>query len=303
MVMTVKIVETCAQDVLGWPPNRKWESKDKDERIRSFFGASSVVLVDLWNRLKTQDLDTGATLKHLLWSLVFLKVYASSEVLCAIVGWPNRKTFAKWVWYFVERIAELKDDLIRLEDRFNGLGDVATTNVFISVDGTDCPVFEPQPFSRSMFSQKFNGPGLKYEVAVCLKTGLMVWTNGPFEGSTSDGTIFQQSLSGRLFDDEGVEVDRGYKGDDKMKPPHMGGTSEKRKMKSNARAQQEAMNGRLKQFNVLAAHFRHMSGGKETMMARHGHCFDAVAVITHLKLTVGGESIFEAGLDYDVNYF
>ena len=179
---------------------------------------------------------------------------------------------------------------------------MAYTNCFISVDGTDCPVFEPWPFSKDMFSHKFNGPGLKYEVAVCLKTGEIVWTSGPFVGSKNDGAIFREGLSRLLHDEEAVEVDNGYGGDNKMKTPRVGIDSKERKTKSIARAQHEAVNGRLKQFNVLTCHFRHTKPNKREMMKKHGLCFDAVAVITQLKLT-SGERIFEDGLEYDVNYF
>ena len=69
------------------------------------------------------------------------------------------KTFTKWAYYFVERISELKDDVIKLEERFEGYNDgVADTNCFISVDGTNCPVFEPYPFSKSIYLHKLNGP-------------------------------------------------------------------------------------------------------------------------------------------------
>ena len=67
-------------------------------------------------------------------------------------------------------------------------------------------------------------------------------------------------------------------------------------MKSNARAQQEALNSRLKQFNVLTTHFRHTKPNRETMMERHGQCFDAVAVITQLKFLLGA-TVFADGLD------
>ena len=70
----------------------------------------------------------------------------------------------------------------------------------MSVDGTDCPVFEPWPFSKKMYSHKLNGPGVKYEVGVCLMTGRIVWTNGPFVGSKHDGNIFRNGLSQLLND-------------------------------------------------------------------------------------------------------
>ena len=214
---------------------------------------------------------------------------------CSIVG------FAKWAWLFVKRISDLSNEVIHLEDRFEGLDGVAVTNCFISVDGTDCPVLEPYPYDRTMYSKKFNGPGVKYEVAVCIKTGKIVWINGPFIASKHDNNIFREGLRNHLFDDEAVECDRGYGEDDILKAPQVGSDSNERKMKSNPRAQHEAVNGRLKQFKVLDSHFRHMKPDKAGMMEKHGACFFAVAVITQLKI-MGGEKIFNE-LEYDVNYF
>ena len=305
-MITKESIELVAKDSLRWPEGRKWKTKDKDRRFRACFGAPSNIVAALWNLIVARgNIDeSGAHPKHLLWALVHLKTYSTIEIHCSIVGWPSAKTFAKWSWYFVERLSELKDDVISLDNRFDGIdGGVAYTNCFMSVDGTDCPVFEPWPFSKTMYSHKLNGPGVKYEVGVCLMTGRIVWTNGPFVGSKHDGTIFRNGLSPLLHDDEGVECDRGYGGDDKMKTPSMGFDSKQRKMKSNARAQHEAVNGRLKQFNVLTTHFRHMKPDREGMMRKHGMCFNAVAVITQMKFTLGGEKIFNEGLEYDVNYF
>ena len=150
----------------------------------------------------------------------------------------------------------------------------------MSVDGTDCPVFEPYPFSSKMYSHKVNGPAVKYEVGVCLKTGHIVWINGPFVGSTNDGTIFRNGLSPILCIDEAVEVDRGYSGDDKMKVPNMGMTSKQRKMKSNARAQHEAVNGRLKNWNSLGHRFRHN-------LQKHHIVFRSILVLEQIKLNHG----------------
>ena len=304
MNVNEEAIDRVAKETLGWPESRRWHTKDKETRFRSCFGAPSEVISSLWNKIVAQgEIESGGQPKHLLWALVFLKVYSTEEIHCSIVGWPSRKTFLKWSWYFVERISALKDELIRLDDRFDGLNCVAFTNCFISVDGTDCPVFEPAPFNKKMYSHKFHGPAVKYEVAICIKTGLIVWINGPFMGGKHDTTIFKEGLSTLLADDEVVEVDSGYIGDNKLMNPQMGFSSRERKMKSNARAQHKAVNGCFKQFNALTTHFRHMKPNRETMMRKHGFCFNAVAVITQLKLTIGNESIFSEGLVYDVNYF
>ena len=67
---------------------------------------------------------------------------------------------------------------IRLENRFrNDSGKTCK----MTVDGVDCPIQEPIPFDPQWFSHKFRGPGLKYEIAVCIQTGDIVWANGPFK--------------------------------------------------------------------------------------------------------------------------
>lgn len=62
----------------------------------------------------------------------------------------------------------------------------------ISVDGTDFKICEPMPFDTKWYSYKFNGAGLRYEVNICIDTGLIVWLHGPFKyGQFNDLRIFQ----------------------------------------------------------------------------------------------------------------
>jgi hypothetical protein len=69
--------------------------------------------------------DPNAERKHLLWALVFLKVYATEEIHCAIAGWPNADTFRKYSWYFVRKISELEDvEVIVWHSRFDGQPDL-----------------------------------------------------------------------------------------------------------------------------------------------------------------------------------
>ena len=318
MIATEQVIDAVAQEMLQWPVSRRWNSKDKDSRIRSFFGAPLHLIAEIWNRIWTKLseeeknglIEDNVHYRYLLYALLMMKVYAPVEVLCSMVGWPSTKTFRKWSWYFTKKIAGLKSDVIKLRNRFGGYrpGDTVRTNVFTSVDGVDCPINEPWPFDPAWFSHKINGPALKYEVAVCIKTGFIVWINGPFKASIGDSTIFREGLSHQLAVDEKVEADSGYNIKDECRAqrqlvmPGAGVTTHDRKAKSIARSRNERVNGRLKQFNVLASFFRH-SKPRELMTEKHKFCFYSIAVITQLKMEQG-EAItdYQEG-EYDVSYF
>ena len=268
-----------------------------DKAFRSFFGAPIQLIHVLWNRIVAQaPLKANAHPKHLLWALMFLKVYAVGPVLRALCGWPSEGNHREWVWYFVGRIDDLRPDIIRLDNRFHGYD--GTSHCLLSVDGVDCMINEPWPFDQKWFSQKFNGPGVKYEIGVCIKTGYIVWMNGPFEASASDGTICINGLLQELADDEGVEVDAGYRGHDKFKRPETATSREGRKMKSVVRARHENVNSRLKIFDILNIPFRHLNP-RTRMMEKHGKCFGAVVVVTQLKFE-NGESLYE--VPYELSY-
>ena len=51
--------------------------------------------------------------KHLLWSLLFLKIYGVEEVHAARVG-CDEKTFRKWAWLYAEAVAKLDRKFVRV---------------------------------------------------------------------------------------------------------------------------------------------------------------------------------------------
>jgi hypothetical protein len=186
--------------------------------FRSLFGTSPDICAKLWTMLSPQTnkkIDYLARPKHLLWGLMLLKIYATEPVLSSLAGGCDVQTFRKWAWQFVRAIAQLEDEVVRnchsastkflhvsyttsrlclqivWENRFKR---PTTNDCLVSVDGTDCPTQEPTPFSPVNYSYKFNGPGLRYEVALCILTGDIVWVNGPFEpGKYSDLAIFRMA--------------------------------------------------------------------------------------------------------------
>lgn len=88
----------------SWTPTNKG-------RFSSHYGVSPFIISEMWKVISTDHnsnpLPPAAKYAHLLWSLLFLKVYATENVLAGIVG-VDEKTFRKWSWLFVQRIAKLK---------------------------------------------------------------------------------------------------------------------------------------------------------------------------------------------------
>ena len=76
----------------------------------SLFGITPTTCVDLWRRMMIPA-DSTVTPRHVLWGLLFLKVYASETVLCAIAK-TTKKTFRYWIWMVIPRIAGLYPYLV-----------------------------------------------------------------------------------------------------------------------------------------------------------------------------------------------
>jgi hypothetical protein len=172
MIITEEVLLEVAAKVLDYPASRRWKESTDRTKFPKFFGCSIEVATNLWNRIES-TLKQRSLPKHLLlWTLSFLKTYGTEEVNCRLMGWPDPKTYREWVWYMLEQICRIKDDVINLDNRFAGtdFNNPPKMNCYISVDGTDCPINEPWPFRPIWYSQKFNGPAVKYEVGVCIQT-------------------------------------------------------------------------------------------------------------------------------------
>ena len=61
----------------------------------------------LWAKIRQQDLAPRAKSEHLLWALLWLKLYAAEEVLSKLVG-VDEDTYRERVFEMVQTIAKLK---------------------------------------------------------------------------------------------------------------------------------------------------------------------------------------------------
>ena len=87
---------------------RVQEHTTLDHEFRALFGVSPTVCVDMWQR---SNMGEYLEPKHLLWGLLFLKVYTTETPLCALVG-VTRKTYRKWVWEAVRRMSEVYPQVV-----------------------------------------------------------------------------------------------------------------------------------------------------------------------------------------------
>ena len=124
----------------------------------------------------------------------------------------------------------------------------------ISVDGTDLRI--PQQGSAQKgntfsFHKNKGKSALRYELAVDIKTGYLVWINGPFPaGAFPDVTIFRSCLANKLGEDKQVEADDGYIGEAPHKVKYPGSVSnlkENELMQACNCMRQETINMRIKQ--------------------------------------------------------
>ena len=87
----------------------------------------------------------------------------------------------------------------------------------VTVDGTDflCePEYDGEP-RKSWISFKFRKPAVRYDVAISILNGDIVWLNGPYKaGSFADLSIFRRGLKQQLLEDgERAVADDGYRGE------------------------------------------------------------------------------------------
>ena len=167
---------------------------------------------------------------------------------------------------------------IKWENRFHGYHG---RSCLVTVDGTDFLICEPKPFAMDFYSHKFAKAGLRYEVGVCIQTGLIVWINGPFAvGKYNNITIFRSKMIYKLLDWEMVEVDQGYVGQPmKICMKYGLGVSENQfEAKARARARGDMINGRFKNFCILMDRYKHK-------ISMHSYVFHAVAVLMQISLT------------------
>lgn len=288
-------------------------SATEDRQFREFFGCGPAVTVKLWSLLMLHAMVPGSNVPHMLWALMFMKMYSKETTLCALAGGIDAKTLREWTWPLISAIASLAPYVVStgaVINRFKLYINVLTLCLFLCgqivwenrlkgdtgndcMTSVDCTDFRIPQYGRDFYSYKFNKSGLRYEVALCIKTGDIVWVNGPFApGLYNDWQIFQEALQSHLGECERVEADDGYVGGAPQHvkcPKSFANPKETEEMQKRVRARHETVNKRFKQWGILEQQFRND-------LSKHSDVFHAIAVITQLSIE-NGEPLFS--VDYN----
>lgn len=142
---------------------------------------------------------------------------------------------------------------------------------------------EPSEFDPKWWSHKFNGPGLRYEVGLCIRTGDIVWAHGGLPcGEWPDLRLARNAFISGLQPGEKALADGGYRDNDFFENPN--GDQQKKRIL----ARHETVNGRIKQFCCMKDRFRHA-------LYLHPLFFNAVVNLTQLMIE-NGEPLYTVEL-------
>jgi hypothetical protein len=285
----------------------KKSKKSLEVDFISFYGASHISLADQWHELKTTKIKeakvTGnaATAKGFRMFLVahhFLWAYpANAKILAKQFGINERLAKGEHLWLWIGKIAALKSSKIVWLKRFDKED---SEIIIISVDGTDCPIWEPKhatlPRETKYYSKKKNRAGVKYLVAIAVYEARVVFIDGPFPAGTSEIESFRNKLKAMIRKSKKVVLDGGYHTKDReeanmfLKPQPGYGSKDFRKYKARVRSRHESFNGKLKKYGCLNQTFRHVICENNE---KHKLAFEAVCVTCQYEMD-NGLPIFDA---------
>ena len=87
-------------------------NQTSDRRFRATFGTSSIVCCRIWKLLQLEKASLkNMTPNHLLWGLILLKLYSSETVHSGMTG-VDEKTFRKWSYFAIKRVADLHEVVV-----------------------------------------------------------------------------------------------------------------------------------------------------------------------------------------------
>jgi len=214
----------------------------------------------------------------LFMTLSFVKNYNCAEVHGGNWRVCTDKVKKSVKCYF-QKIQLLKKKKIRVGKFKN------ETSFAFSVDGVHCRTKERRnnPTAK-VYSHKFHGPGVAYEVGIAIYEDRVLWIKGPFVASTHDKTMFES-------EDGPPDMPKGKRGigdsayqslNERMAVHRDGHSKEMTNFINRVRARHESFYNRLKTFGILS-NFRGSWNKKE----QHQMFFEGCAVLVQYDMENG----------------
>ena len=266
-------------------------------RFRCFYGVGHLAVAAVIRDLNDSDLD----LKNFLLALNYLKTYNTETVLS---GWwgLNEDTVRKWAKHYQKEIQKLKKKkvssmiLFNLSHIFYSIilltlnllqivcGDLKyDTKHILTVDGVHFRTYESRKVpTAKVYSHKFNGPGLTYEIAVAIYESRVLSITGPYPASKADITIFRENLINKIPDGKKGIGDSGYEGEPEKLTIHRDSHSKNlTNFINRVRARHENFNARIKNFCILSDRFR------SNKKVEHKLAFEAICILVQYDMENG----------------
>ena len=267
----------CTPPVIDAMIKRVCDRKLSPRQFKAHFGPSkyvSGIAFDMMVReAKKKTPPDIVKLEEYLMALYWLKNYKREEV-CAVFFRVTEKTFRGKYKRILPYLSSIH--VIDFESRHtrSNFGYVAK----VSIDGTDCPIWEPFPFSPRWFTHKWKGPGIRYEIGLCIETGWIVWVNGGYPcGQWNDLQISRDGILNLLGEDEKVIADSGYRGDRRILHKTGENRSYTARVRSEVCSRHETVNSRIKAYSVASTKFRHN-------LDMHTQCIYSVVNLVQLEI-------------------
>ena len=95
--------------------NERGRSLSEEGRMfNEWFGCDVSVALTLWALLeKTGNTPVCGEMCHMLWALAFMKGCTKEHVAATMFG-ADKDTVSKWVWLFIDAMANLEPDAVSL---------------------------------------------------------------------------------------------------------------------------------------------------------------------------------------------
>lgn len=287
----------------------------KERNINAFkkhYGSSPYKIAEMWcdmhftrieNVRLTDKEGSEKGFKMHMMAHHFLWAYPKNAALLASrFDVCEKYASGKHLWHWIRKVAGLSEMKIVWDEDLLDDPDLEVHR--ISVDGVDFKTWEIKHElynkDNTNCSQKFNGCGLKYEVALACHASKVVWISGPDKPSTHDLTMMRKNglferirqsrkkaeeagkLSHQLMKCNGDKAYRTSAPDEIgfMSTPNQADKPEVKELKVRIRMRQESFFGRLKKFRIMSDMYTHDTN-------KHKFVFYACCVIVQYQMDNG----------------